>query len=422
MSLIHRAGFRGQAADIMYGIVMAESGGNARAHNNKASTGDDSYGLAQINMLGPMGPERLKQYGLSSYSDLYDPLTNLRVAYKMSGGGAHFGDWSTYNSGAYQQYVGQTGAKITSSGDGGTGGGGVMGGDPNKADYQSVDSLGALLDQVPQLRKLVNQALANGWSTAKFQNAVEDSKWWKTHSDTARQVIITQANDPATFQQNLSSAELQVKALSQQLGMDLNQNELQAIAHTAMLTGNTSNDDWLKRQIGQHTNYAGIKPKGLDELSGAMAANVQQLQQIAGAYGLNWNAAQLANHAKQVAIGVTTLDTFKQQAMAYAKSAFPSFAKQLDAGQTMADIASPYIQSASSLLEQDPSNFDLFNPLVRKGLQGVSAKPGEAPSSMPIWQYENLVRQDPRWQYTNNAKQGAASMLMQLGQSWGFNG
>jgi len=76
-----QAGFKGQSLDTIVAIVQAESGGNPRAYNGNANTGDKSYGLAQINMLGAMGPERRARYGLSSNEDLFDPLTNLRVAY-----------------------------------------------------------------------------------------------------------------------------------------------------------------------------------------------------------------------------------------------------------------------------------------------------------------------------------------------------
>ena len=48
-------GFSGNGYRIMAAIAMAESGSNAEAHNDNANTGDNSYGLWQINMLGSMG-------------------------------------------------------------------------------------------------------------------------------------------------------------------------------------------------------------------------------------------------------------------------------------------------------------------------------------------------------------------------------
>lgn len=86
---------------------MAESGGNARAHNPNASTGDNSYGLFQINMLGSLGPARMRQFGLSSNEDLFDPTTNAQVAFRMSGGGRDWSPWSAYKNGAYRKYLNQ---------------------------------------------------------------------------------------------------------------------------------------------------------------------------------------------------------------------------------------------------------------------------------------------------------------------------
>lgn len=105
MSILEQAGFKGQGLSKAYAVAMAESRGNASAFNGNAKTGDKSYGLFQINMLGAMGPARLKQYGLSSNNDLLNPLTNAEVAYKMSGGGSNWSAWSTYKNGAYKQYL-----------------------------------------------------------------------------------------------------------------------------------------------------------------------------------------------------------------------------------------------------------------------------------------------------------------------------
>lgn len=56
-----------------------------RAHNNNASTGDDSYGLFQINLLGSLR-KRLQTYGLSGPEALFDPATNAGIAADMIAG------------------------------------------------------------------------------------------------------------------------------------------------------------------------------------------------------------------------------------------------------------------------------------------------------------------------------------------------
>ena len=102
--VIHTAGFRGDALEVAYAVAMAESSGKTDAHNDDETTGDDSYGLFQINMLGAMGPERREQYGLKKDDDLFDPATNARVAFQLSQGGKDWKPWTTYVNGAYKKY------------------------------------------------------------------------------------------------------------------------------------------------------------------------------------------------------------------------------------------------------------------------------------------------------------------------------
>lgn len=104
VSYLKQAGFSGDALRTAWAIVQRESSGNPRAFNGNGETGDQSYGLFQINMLGAMGPSRLKQFGITSNDQLLDPLTNARAAYKLSKGGTDFGAWgigpNAYRSGA----------------------------------------------------------------------------------------------------------------------------------------------------------------------------------------------------------------------------------------------------------------------------------------------------------------------------------
>jgi CBS domain containing-hemolysin-like protein len=102
--LVYEAGFRGEALEIAYAVALAESAGKATAHNDNPDTGDDSYGLFQINMLGDMGPERRELYGLKTNQALFHPPTNVRVAYEISEGGKNWQPWSTYTSGAYKKF------------------------------------------------------------------------------------------------------------------------------------------------------------------------------------------------------------------------------------------------------------------------------------------------------------------------------
>jgi hypothetical protein len=88
-------------------ITQPESKGNALAHNTNAKTGDDSYGLWQINMLGAMGPRRRILFGITSNDKLLDPMTNAQAMAKLFlNKGRSFSDWSTFKNGAYKAHIG----------------------------------------------------------------------------------------------------------------------------------------------------------------------------------------------------------------------------------------------------------------------------------------------------------------------------
>jgi hypothetical protein len=96
------AGGPPSAAAVMAAVAMAESRGNPRAHNSNAGTGDDSYGLWQINYYGNLRASRTARFGPPS--GMYDPQKNAVAAvaiYSSSGPSA----WSTFKSGAYAQYL-----------------------------------------------------------------------------------------------------------------------------------------------------------------------------------------------------------------------------------------------------------------------------------------------------------------------------
>ena len=107
--LAYDAGFRGETLVTMTAVAMRESRGNPRAHNRNARTGDDSYGLWQINMIGALGPARRAQFGITSNDQLLDPATNARAAFILSNRGTSTQPWTGYRAGVgvstYAQWI-----------------------------------------------------------------------------------------------------------------------------------------------------------------------------------------------------------------------------------------------------------------------------------------------------------------------------
>jgi len=93
VELLKAVGFKGQDLKEAWAIAKKESHGNPLSHNGNRKTGDNSYGLFQVNMLGSMGADRRDKFNLASNAELFNPVVNAKIAYHMSNGGK---DWSAW--------------------------------------------------------------------------------------------------------------------------------------------------------------------------------------------------------------------------------------------------------------------------------------------------------------------------------------
>jgi hypothetical protein len=91
--MLEQVGFKGYSLKLAWAVVMRESRGNSGSHNKTSSTGDNSYGLFQINMLGYLGEVRREKFGIKSNAELFDPVTNAQAAFYMTNRGKDFGSW-----------------------------------------------------------------------------------------------------------------------------------------------------------------------------------------------------------------------------------------------------------------------------------------------------------------------------------------
>jgi hypothetical protein len=98
--LLYAVGFEGHALKMAWSIAMAESNGRPLAFNGNRKTGDSSYGIFQINMIGELGPDRREKFDLKTNSELLDPVKNAQIAFHMSDGGS---DWSAWKDGRNQR-------------------------------------------------------------------------------------------------------------------------------------------------------------------------------------------------------------------------------------------------------------------------------------------------------------------------------
>lgn len=91
--VLELVGFSGKDLKEAWAIAKRESNGRPLAFNGDKSTGDSSYGLFQINMIGDLGPDRREKFNLKSNAELFNPVKNAEIAFYMSDGGTNWSAW-----------------------------------------------------------------------------------------------------------------------------------------------------------------------------------------------------------------------------------------------------------------------------------------------------------------------------------------
>lgn len=282
---------------------------------------------------------------------------------------------------------------------------------PNVTD--ATDTYGYIADlarQIPELNAILNRAISGAWTPSKFQNAVQDSTWWKTHSDSVRQRLVQKSTDPGSYKQDLAEAYRRVDQMAGQTGLHLDLHK-RNFAAQQILAGGWSDVD-LHSYLGSHGAFTN---------GGEVEQTRAKMRTLMGDYGLGASPGQVDYAVRRVLAGADTIDTWQARWRKQAESMFPGLKAELEQGQTVRQIADPYVSQYAQTLELDPAGIDITkDPLLRRALTTKDTQ--GHPSTMPLWQFEQELRKDSRYDKTNGAKNETYDLINQIGKDWGYHG
>lgn len=423
-----------QFDQFMASISTQESGGNYSVVNSIGAVG--KYQVMKANIPGwskqvlgysiswqkfrdtPSLQEKIVKGILKGYYDKWGMRGAAAAWY--AGPGNHDLDMSTRSQSggpSIKSYVDSVVGRVSG---GSTYSGTGVGGDPvvpKLSEKELAEQYGftsGFLNANPDIKKLFKSMVSQGWSKDMFQAKLRDSKWWKTHSDKERQYLTQMFTDPATAKQSLSQASITANQLAQALGVkstSFTKKKIQEAAYNIVAKG--WNEGQLRYFLGQYVYFDG------GQMEGQGADTVNELRAYAYSMGVTFSGKWYADNARKVLRGIATISDYKNDMLNQAKASFPQYAKQLDGGQTVADIASPYMQSMSQILELPAGSINLFDSTIKKALQYKNKNTLQT-EAKPLWQFENDLRGDPRWKQTKNAQDSLMQVGHQVLADFGF--
>lgn len=268
----------------------------------------------------------------------------------------------------------------------------------------------SFLKSQPGVAKVFDDYVKNNLSKEAFQAELRNTKWWQENSDTMRKTQAMKATDPATYEANLQATTVLVQQTAAKIGASIPPKKLKSIAEKALATN--MDEAALANVLGGYVKFVG------GTLKGEAGQYENSIKSYAASQGVTLDDQSIKNQAALIARKLATEEDFKNQIAQQAISSYPGYKQQIEAGQTMQDIANPYIQIMAQQLEVNPASIKLTDPLIRNALNGVN-QDGK-PTGMDQTTFMQRVRNDPRWTQTSNAQNDVMNVGLNVLKSLGL--
>lgn len=273
----------------------------------------------------------------------------------------------------------------------------------------------AFFDTDPELKQLFDLAVKKTWTPERFVAELRDTKWFKKNAVSVRNAILQETADPATYKQRVQQMTATVvDTWGATFGATMDRDEIKQWAETAYRMG------WSEAQLVDHmtrsVNYRKLLRN--KQLGGTAQETKTKLEALGRAYGLNPGNKFLANQVERIVEGRDTFEAAAARLKDWAKREYKAYAAELDGGATMEEIAAPYVNRMAELLELNPETVNVQRKLIQKALRNRNEKGETVP--MGLDDFEDMIRKDRRWQYTENAREQAMSVTEGLLRDFGI--
>lgn len=263
----------------------------------------------------------------------------------------------------------------------------------------------------PELWDLLQNAIKDTWDTNRFAAELKSTKWYRKHSDSWRQVTALKHSDPATYRERLGNMRTQVQNLAGRYSVELSGKELARLSERALLMG------WSPDQVLDHI-AKDVRPNKKGQYGGELSGIQDRLEQTAYRNGVRLNKKQVNRWMRQIIRGEADVNQFENYIRGLASQTFTAYGKEIKSGMDAIDVAAPYMQSMADILELNPASVDMFDRTIRRALSNKNDK-GEA-VPMSLTDFEDSLRADKRWQYTDSAREQMKGYAIALGKMWGI--
>ena len=295
--------------------------------------------------------------------------------------------------------------------------------------FRNIGSLGDLL------RKFVDGKLTD----RQFQLEIQNDPWYRQNSGEikARYVQLFNFEDlvksgratgTTDYEQQINRITRTIQAKARELnGIDIPDDQAKLIAKDLYIYNLDNDPSVVTERLVQFIRPSAGMIGGIPTIgySGQALQNYQTLQAVAKSNGLRiedilprdatGKTLTAEGTLEQLALGKIDINRVAQDARKLAALGQPDFVKDLlGQGYDLESVYYPYKNTMASILELDPNTISMSDPALRMGIN----KEGD----MNLYDYERSLRQDNRWQYTQQARGEVSDVALRVLRDFGFQG
>lgn len=275
---------------------------------------------------------------------------------------------------------------------------------------------------VPELQQIFTQALDEGWTPAKMQASIQNSKWYRENDQYSRTAWAQEQMGGADWQAAQDDARVQVQAVARSMGSDLTPEELTALTKRYIYEGwgqRAGGKQMIAQALAKEIGYV-PDSRGQMNLMGAAGTLADNLKNVARSNGMVFADNWYQSAAQSVAAGLSSQDDWERDIREQAAGMWPVYGDKIRQGMNVYDLASPYIQTMAQEFEIDPNQITLNDPYIRQALTAIDE--GGNPAMTTLWDFQKKLRNDPRWMNTAKAQNEITSVTGRVMQMFGLMG
>lgn len=283
---------------------------------------------------------------------------------------------------------------------------------PTYADYGYVQ---AFLDQRPGIKRLLDRAIKQGWTGARLEGEIKNTKWWKDRTDAQRKWDLLSAEQPAERDQQVSAKEQEVTTLASRLGVTLAKGDANKYALAMLRDGDSPDEVRLRMAQAFKMPVDNVATPKVNEgaMVGEAAIAVDDIRELAADYGVLVSDANMLTWTRSILGGQRTVEELEDTLREQAKALYPPLATYLDQGQTVKGFTAPYLDIAARELGLTAESMDLTDTKWTGMVEGGQVLSADG--------WVQKIRSDSRyaWNESVTAKREAMSLVSTLGSIFG---